>query len=88
MTEYLRLADESAEFTYDTAKVEALGLEHLVIDKAPLGPDGLPAPTKPRLRKGDPLPGSAQDRKRTQKTTGASSSGEDAGTTSATDKES
>lgn len=83
MTEYLRLADESAEFTYDKAKVDALGLEHLVIDKDPLGPDGLPAPTKPRLPLGEPLVGSAQERRRSQKTSGAKSSGEDPGQTSA-----
>lgn len=92
MTEYLRLADESAEFTYDRAKVEALGLQDLVIDKDPLGPDGLPAPTKPRLPMGEPLPGSSSDRRRQtakesvaakKKTTEADSPGEDAGQTSA-----
>lgn len=86
MPDYLRVRDpeSGAEYTYDTAKVEALGLQDAVIDKDPLGPDGLPAPVKPRLPKGDPLPGSAQDRRRDgKKTTGATSSGEDAGQTSA-----
>lgn len=88
MTKYLRLADAHAEFTYDVAKVEALGLEHLVIDKDPLGPDGLPAPTKPRLPLGEPLPGGKVDRARAnKKTSEAKSLGEDAGQTSATEEE-
>ena len=89
MADYLRLKDPDtgAEFTYDTAKVEALGLRGFVVDKDALGPDGKPAPTKPRLPLGEPPAGSAQERRRAQKTTEAKSLGEDAGQTSAQDKE-
>lgn len=85
MPEFVRIKDPAtgAEFTYDTDKVHALGLEDAVIDRPALGPDGLPAPTKPNLPKGEPLPGSAQDRRRSQKTPGAPSSGEDDGQPSA-----
>lgn len=92
MTDYVRIKDpgSGAEYTYDTAKVDALGLHDAVIDKDALGPDGLPAPTKPHLAKGTPLPGSTADRRRSakktaaKKTTEANSPGEDAGQTSAT----
>lgn len=67
-TEYVRIKDPTTgdEFTYDTAKVEALGLGDFVIDKDPLGPDGRPAPAKPRMPLGEPLPGSAADVRRTK----------------------
>lgn len=72
------------EYTYDAAKVAALGLEDHVTDKDPFGPDGRPAPVKPRLPLGEPLPGSKSDRTRAaKKTSGAQGSGEDAGQTSA-----
>ena len=63
MTDYVRIKDPISgdEYTYDTAKVVALGLEDHVIEKDPLGPDGLPAPAKPRLPLGAPLPGSRVD---------------------------
>jgi len=67
MTKHYRLSNGVAEFTYDEAKVEALGLHDLVIEKEALGPDRLPAPAKPRLPKGTPLPGSAADRRRENK---------------------
>lgn len=81
---YLRLKDPDTgdEFTYDDAKVVALGLEDLVIEKDPLGPDGRPAPPKPNLPKGTPLPGSAQEKRR-NKASGATGSGDDSGQTSA-----
>lgn len=91
MPEHVRIKDPAtgAEFTYDTAKVDALGLSAHVIDKPALGPDGLPAPTKPKLPLGEPLPGGDADRRRTRKqTAGATASGEEAGQSSAdTDKE-
>lgn len=98
MTDYVRIKDPGtgAEITYDTAKVEALGLQDHVIDKDPLGPDGLPAPTKPSLPLGEPVPGTPQDRRREQRrqerqqdsasttqTPGAPDPGQDAGQTSA-----
>ncbi|MBO9523918.1 MAG: hypothetical protein J7518_20480 [Nocardioidaceae bacterium] len=84
MPEYVRIKDpvSGAEYTYDAAKVDALGLHDAVIDKPALGPEGIPAPTKTRMPLGDPLPGSAQERRR-NKTSGAKGSGEDAGQTSA-----
>jgi len=88
MTEYLRIKDPvtGAEFTYDTAKVDALGLSDFVIDKPALGRDGLPRPTKLRLPLGTALPGSAAER-RQKKTTEATALGEDAGQTSAAPEE-
>lgn len=85
MTDYVRIKDPGTgdEFTYDTAKVEALGLQDYVIDKNPFGPDGRPAEPKPRLPLGVPREGSAAERRR-NKTSGAQGSGEDAGQTSAT----
>ena len=82
--EYVRIKDPGTgdEFTYDTAKVEALGLQDAVIEKAPFGPDGRPAPPKQNLPKGIPLPGSAQERRRIQ-ASGATDSGDDSGQTSA-----
>ena len=89
MPEFKRVRDPEtgAEFTYDDAKITALGLQKYVVAKEPLGSDGLPAPTKPRMPLGEPRPGSASARRRTKKTTGAKSSGKDAGQTSAADKE-
>lgn len=65
MTEYLRLKDPVTgdEFTYDIAKIEALGLEAYIIDKPALGRNGLPAPTKPNVPLGEALPGSEQDQR-------------------------
>lgn len=82
--EYVRIKDPGTgdEFTYDTAKVEALGLHDYVIDKNPFSADGRPAEPKPRLPLGEPLAGSAAERRR-NKTSGAQGSGEDAGQTSA-----
>ncbi len=82
--EYVRIKDPDTgdEFTYDTAKVEALGLDAYVIDKDPFGPDGRPAPSKQNLPKGTPLPGSVQERRRNQ-ATGTGSSGDENGQTSA-----
>ena len=82
--QYVRIKDPGSgdEFTYDMAKVEALGLADYVIDKDPFGPDGRPAPSKQNLPKGTPLPGSVQERRRNQ-ATGASGSGDENGQTSA-----
>lgn len=65
MTDYVRIKDPDtgAEFTYDTAKVDALSLSEHVVDKPALGRDGLPAPTKPHVPLGEALPGSEQDRR-------------------------
>lgn len=90
MPEFKRVRDPETgdEFTYDDAKIAALGLEKHVTSKEALGADGLPAPAKPRLPLGEPRPGSASERRRTaKKTTGTKRSGKDAGQTSATDKE-
>ncbi len=88
--EHYRIKDPGSgdEFTYDAAKVELLGLGDYVIDKDPYGPDGRPAPTKPNLPLGEPLPGSKADRARraAKKTTGAQGSGQDAGQSSADPK--
>lgn len=83
--DYHRIKDPGtgAEFTYDDAKVVALDLAAYVIDKPALGPDGRPAPTKPRLPLGKALPGSVAERRRTKKTTEATVLGEEAGQTSA-----
>lgn len=95
MTDYVRIKDPSsgAEYTYTRAQLAVTGLtEADIIDRPALGPDGLPAPAKPSLPKGTPLPGSAQERRRSRKTaspktTEAISPGKDAGQTSAADKE-
>lgn len=89
MPDYVRLKDPGTgdEFTYDTAKVEALRLGDYVIDKDPFGPDGRPAEPKLRMPLGEPRPGSAAERRRNNNTSGAQGSGEDAGQTSATEKE-
>jgi len=65
------------EFTYDDAKITALGLEGLVIDKDPLGTDGLPAPAKPCMPLGEPLPGSAADVRRSRAKDSATKTGAD-----------
>lgn len=95
MTDHVRIKDpvSGAEYTYDTAKVEALDLAEYVIDKDPMGPDGLPAPTKPWLPLGEALPGSEQDLRKQRAatqvqqdnttTTEATDLGKDAGPTSA-----
>lgn len=69
MTDYLRVKDPGTghEFTVPAHYIDAgLTDEADVIDKAALGPDGLPAPAKPSLPLGTPLPGSATDRRRSR----------------------
>lgn len=89
MTEYHRVKDpvSGAEYTYDTEKIEALGLQKAVIDKDPFGPDGRPASVKYRMPLGEPAQGTAQARRRgrkaTTQTSGAQGSGDNAGQQSA-----
>lgn len=81
---YVRIKDPDTgdEFTYDTVKVEVLGLQDYVIEKDPFDADGRPAAPKPNLPKGTPLPGSIQERRRIQ-ASGANDSGNNDGQTSA-----
>ena len=88
MTNYVRIKDPASghEYTYDDAKVEALGLAKHVVDKDPFGPDGRPAPVKYRMPLGEPLPGSAADRRR-KKDSDAAPDGDSHGQSADTTKE-
>lgn len=88
MPELHRIKDpvSGAEYTYDDAKVVALGLQDEVVDKPTRERNGKPAAAKPRMPLGTPRPGSAQDRRRTQ-TSGDDTPGKDAGQSSADTEE-
>lgn len=80
MPKYVRVREGAWEYSIPEHRL-ADGLD--VLDKPALAPSGKPLPPKPVTQLGTPAPGSKQERKRDQKTTGAKVSGEDDGQTSA-----
>lgn len=74
MTIYKRIKDPAtgAEYTYDEAKIAALGLDEFVIDKDPLDASGRPARWKPSLPLGTSVTDAA---KASVKSSGAKGSG-------------
>lgn len=87
MTDSTHVRVREGGWEYTVRRDQLVDDERLtVLDKDPFAPSGDPAPPKPVMPLGEPAPGTKKQRERTQ-TTAAKGGGEDAGQSSADNKE-